>query len=375
MIGDHLEAYTFDYLMKLGMGEIKDTVDKREGSIVYDSVASCARMLEKGFAELRQTYRDTFAQTSAGDSLSLRAEENGVQRSKATKAVRKGVFTGNDDVPYSLPMGARFTAMGEQAVNYTVIEELMPGTYKLQCEEAGAIGNAYLGDLLPIEPRNGLKTADLTDILIPGKEAENDEELRTRFFAEKNSKKFGGNIDQYREWTMEQDGVGDCQIYPVWDGGGTVKVSFVDSRYRAASREHVETIQRLLDPTMDGQGLGFAPIDHVVTVTTPAEKTVDISATVQIANGFTLDQLRPLITAEIETYFEDCRRGWGKPATADENTYALLTFRSQISAAILRVAGVMNVADLTLNGADADVECREDAQRQELPVLGVVNLA
>ena len=38
---------------------------------------------------------------------------------------------------------------------------------------------------------------------------------------------FGGNIAQYRQWAKEIPGIGGVQVYPVWAGGGTVKLSTV----------------------------------------------------------------------------------------------------------------------------------------------------
>ena len=37
MIGDYLEQYTFEYLMEQSLSRVPDTIDKREGSIIYDA--------------------------------------------------------------------------------------------------------------------------------------------------------------------------------------------------------------------------------------------------------------------------------------------------------------------------------------------------
>ncbi|KHF26833.1 Baseplate J-like protein [Anoxybacillus sp. BCO1] len=51
----------------------------------------------------------------------------------------------------------------------------------MQAETLGSIGNQDFGSLLPIEPIEGLGTATLADVLIPGENEENDESLRKRF--------------------------------------------------------------------------------------------------------------------------------------------------------------------------------------------------
>lgn len=375
MIGDHLNSYTYDYLLKQGLADIPDTIDKRPGGVVYDAIASTAKLLSQGYEQMRQMYKDTFAQYALGQPLQLRAIENGVKPKMATKAIRKGIFIANDGGAYDIALGSRFSAIdGTRSINFTVVEKLGAGVYALQAETAGTIGNDYLGALLPIDVISNLKSATLTDIIIAGSDEEEDESLRMRYFDEKNTKRFGGNIAQYRSWVGELDGVGACQVYPVWNGGGTVKISVIDSQYNPLSNAAQDRIQQAIDPTRDGQGLGTAPIGHIVTVSTPEEIAIDINATVQIAAGYTLEQLKPLIEEELQNYIDTIKTDWGI-AAPNSNDYSTYVFIAQIMAAMLRVRGVFNITGLTLNGGTTDIVLREDAQIQQIPKLGVVTLA
>ena len=72
-------------------------------------------------------------------------------------------------------------------------------------------------------------------------------------------------------------GVGSTKVTPLWDGGGTVKLTILNSEFSKASSILIETIQEEIDPTKDGQGLGIAPIGHIVDVDTAEEITVDIA--------------------------------------------------------------------------------------------------
>lgn len=374
MIGDYLRNYTYEYLLKQGLADIPDTVDKRQGSIIWDAVASAAKLLAQGYEQMGQVYQDTFAQYALGEPLRLRAEENGIKAKTATKAVRKGVFTAGNDGPYTVPIGARFSAIdGADSLNYIVTQQLEAGIYALQAETPGIIGNYYLGPILPIDALSDLKTAVLTDIIIAGSDDEDDESLRSRYFDEKNTKRFGGNVAQYRSWVNALDGIGACQIYPIWNGGGTVKISAVDSQYNPLSQEMLSVVQQAIDPTKDGQGLGTAPIGHIVTVTTPEEILINIAAAVQLAAGYTLEQLKPLITTEIEHYLETIKEEWAA-ASFNSNDYSSHIFIAQIAAAILRVRGVANVTGVTINGSAEDIALQEDAQKQQIPKLGAIDL-
>lgn len=373
-IGEHLNKYTFEYLLNEGLSKVDKSFDIREGSPIYDAAASMAVIVHSAIKEMKKIYVDTFASTSMDDELTLRTSEAGVNREKATYAVRKGEFITEAGTPYSLPMGARFSTTGEEPLIFSVAKEISEGIYQMKCETPGEVGNLYTGELLPIEIRTGLKTATITDIIIPGEDEEDDESLRSRYFEEKNAKKFGGNVEQYREWMREQEGVGACQVYPVWQGAGTVKISFIDSTFNVANSFLVEKIQALIDPTKDGQGIGIAPIDHIVTVTTANAKTVNISAKLQLASGYSIYQLTPFIKKEFENYFETVRKGWGKQVSTDKNEYRANIFRSQIIASILRVQGVLDVSDLKLNGTNSDIITTQTATLQELPTMGVVSL-
>ena len=373
-IGEHLNKYTFEYLLNEGLSKVDDSFDKREGSPLYDSAASMAVIAYSTIEEMKKIYVDTFASTSGNDELTLRTSEAGINREKATYAVRKGEFMAEAGMPYSLPMGARFSTTGEEPLIFSVVKEIAEGIYQMKCVTPGEAGNLYMGELLPIEIRPGLKMATLTDIIIPGEDEEDDESLRIRYFEEKNAKKFGGNVEQYREWMRQQEGIGACQVYPVWQGAGTVKISFIDSTFNVANSALVEKIQALIDPTKDGQGIGIAPIDHIVTVTTAKAKTVDVLAKLQLASGYSISQLTPFIKRELEKYFETVRKGWGKQISADKNEYRANIFRSQVIASILRIQGVLDVSELKLNGTNSDIITTQTATLQELPTMGVVSL-
>ena len=180
--------------------------------------------------EIRGFYRDTFAITATGDALDNRAAEQGLKRYAATYAVKKAYFADSEGTPISVPMGSRFSTVSDTSpINYTVIDYFydesglyVPGYYQLRCEEAGTIGNQYSGTLVNITFIKGVATAEMSTLLIPSRNTETDEEFRVRYFAALNQKAFGGNIADYREKVTALSGVSAVQIYPVWNGGGTV---------------------------------------------------------------------------------------------------------------------------------------------------------
>lgn len=385
MIGDRLEQYTYKYLMSWALSFVDDSLDKREGSIIYDALAPFCQVLAGFFMELRGFYQDTFAITATGEALDNRAAEQGITRYPATYAIKLGYFADGEGTPMAVPMGARFSTVSETSpINYTVVDYYygdnglyVPGYYQLRCEKPGTVGNQYSGNLVNITFIQGMATAELTTLLHPARDEETDEELRTRYFAALNQKAFGGNIADYREKVTALDGVSAVQVYPTWNGGGTVKISIVDPEYNPVSEEYIAEVQELIDPENSqgetGDGLGIAPIGHQVTVVTPEEVNVAVSATLVLRPGYAVGQVQGPIRTALEKYIEELRKGWAQ--SNDMNEYSMSMFIARVTSAIVNVPGVANVTGVTLNGKAEDITFQENAQTQQLPSLGEVTVS
>lgn len=380
MIGDYLEEYTFTFLLNQALLKVPDTLDKREGSIIYDALAPACYELAEVYAKLRDLLINTYASTANNEYLDLRVAELGITRYPATKALRKGIFTYPNGNPAVIPLGSRFSTIVESGTTNFYVDSayigsdglVEAGSYVLICEDPGTVGNDYVGPLLPISNISNLGAATLTTIITPARDAETDEELRTRYFEKINQKAFGGNIAQYEEEIKSISGVGEVQIFPVWNGGGTVKCSVIDAQYNAISAEFISQIQELIDPPPQGTGLGMAPIGHTVTITTPTNLEINIETSVSIDSRYTLSQLTDPIKAAIAEYLLELRKTWGHPN--DLNQYSLAIYISRINASILTVSGVANVTGTKINGNVSDLTLTETATLQQLPVLGSVTI-
>ena len=358
----------FSNLLKTMLGNVPGDVDKREESLINTALGPAGYALEDAYINLEQMQAGAHVQTAAGSDLDSCAADMGISRKSATAAVRLGVFN------VSVPLGARFSTNESSAVSL-VVTAVSP-EYQLTCETPGAAGNNYTGDLAAITYVDGLTAAQVTDILIPGEDEESDESLRTRCIDHLNSNPFGGNIASYRESVGAIDGVGSVQIYPTWDGGGTVKLSIVGADGMPASGELISTVQTAVDPTQNaGKGYGLAPIGAQVTVTAPVSVSVNVSATVTVASGYTLEQLTEPIQTAISLYIKTVRDSWAAPITAGGTDYASVIYRARVMTAILSVTGVVNVMGLLLNELDADLQLAETGEAQQLPALGAVTLS
>lgn len=361
---------TYQELLKAQLARVPNSLDKREGSMIQTAIGAGAYALEEFYLELDKVQRGAYLQTAVGQDLDYLATLANVTRYPASPAVRLGVF--NIDIP----LGSRFSTIdGADSVNFIAAKKLGDGQYEMTCETAGTIGSQYTGPILPITYIQGLTSAEITDILVPGDDTEDDESFRQRAIDALTERPFGGNVADYKRVVLAIDGVGGLQVYPTWDGGGTVKLSVMGSDWMPASPQLVETVQNTVDPPPDqGLGYGTAPIGAKVTVAAPEIVTVNITARLATGPGYTLPLLRQSVRDAVDAYMLNIRREWDEPDASGMTHYSAWVYAARVTAAMLSVPGVVNVTGLTINGRNADLELREDGLLQQVPALGEVTL-
>ena len=301
-----------------------------------------------------------FADTAVEEYLDRLANQVGLTRNEATYAIKKATFYDENDKLMDIEVGERFTI---EDIVYKATERIEKGIYKMECETAGAIGNNYVGNLIPVNYIENLAKAELTDILIPGEDEESDDSLRSRYYETTSEQGFGGNIIDYQNKTKEIAGVGGVKVTPIWNGPGTVKLTILDSNFDKASQVLIDKVQKEICPDFTDEGLGIAPIGHVVTVDTVKEIEISITSTVTISETTTIENVRKQIKQLINDYFLQLKQNW-------ENTETIIIRKSQIDTIILNADGVIDVANTVINNKASNIEL----QKFEIPTLKEVTL-
>lgn len=356
MIGRYSDEMTFDYIMNRMLESVPDTVDKREGSIIHDALSPAAAELVKCYMELDVVMDETFVDTASLQYLMLRCKERGVTIQGETAAVIEGVFTPSS---VELTAGLRFNC---DEVNYTITEKISAGHYKLEAETLGTVGNKYTGLLLPIQTVNGLETAQIAAVLIPAEDGDTTDTLREKYYASIDSEAFGGNVADYKEKVNAITGVGGVKVYPVWNGGGTVKLTIIASDFTAPSTELISKVQTAIDPEQNhGEGLGLAPIGHTVTVTGARYAGLTVAANVTFAAGWNWENGKSQLVSAANAYLDELRKNW-----ADSETTVVRI--SQIETHLLTADCVVDVDGTTVNGDTKNIELAAD----EIPRLAEI---
>lgn len=343
------EIPTYEEILQRCLDRIPNTIDKRQGSIIYDALAPCCVELAQMYIELSGIYDQVFIDTAVGEALDKLVEQNGVKRKDATYALRKGEFN------MVVPVDNRFSD-GENT--YIVIENIA-GTNNsiLRCEQAGSVGNGYYGSLTPITYLQGLTKAELTDIIDMGDDVESDEDLRVRYMESVTAPQFGGNVSDYQNKVKSLTGVGGCKVIPIWNGGGTVKLIITNSQGGVPTSSLVNDVQEAVDPNRDQQGLGIAPIGHIVTVEGAAAKKITVSATFTLESGVDPTDIQDSVNNIVDNYFKSLSVNWDK----EDNLIARI---SQLETRLLGVAGVLDITNTKMNNSSSNLSL----QSNEIPV-------
>lgn len=338
------EDRTFENILAEMLDLVPADLDRREGSVIYDALAPPARKFAEAYAAMATANLQEHAQTASGDALRARGTDFGVDPKPATPAVREGFFFDSSGAPFDVPIGSRF---GSGGLVYDVTEQIAAGDYRLTCETAGAAGNVPVGSLQPIDYVNGLATATLGAVLIPGTDDESDDAYRARLYAHVRTPPTSGNRAAYRAWALEVAGVGDAYVVPTWDGPNTVKVSLLGTDKRPAAAGVVAAVKAYIDPDTglgEGMGEGVAPAGAVVTVVAAPAVTVNVVAVVVLTGSRTLSQVQ----ADFETAFREYLA-----SIAYKNDPGVKVAR--VGSVLLDMPGVEDYSDLTLNGGTGNV--------------------
>lgn len=340
------EHMTYDFILERMLERVPSDVDKREGSIIYDAIAPAAVELTQMYIELDSISTRISVDTATGSELTELSYQNGVFRKQETRAIRKGVFN------IEIPINSRFS---NDTNTYIVLEKIKDFEYKLECEQAGETGNLYTGTIIPIDYIEGLTTAILTDIIVLGVGEEADDQLRERYRQSLIDSEQNGNVAQYKEWAESYNGIGISKVFPLWNGGNTVKVAVTNRLFQVADSTLVHEFQNYLDPNSEGLGNGVSPIGAKVTVTGGNKKVINIAGNIVLAEGFT----EPEGVAEsISNYLASI--------TFVKNRLSYM----RMAVTILDTPSIADLNNLTINGSNIDV----DLIGEDIPILGGINL-
>jgi uncharacterized phage protein gp47/JayE len=347
------ENQTFDVIMDRLLEQVPNQYDKREGSFIWDALAPVALELMQAYAELDRTLQLAFAATTFGSYLDMRAAEHGLTRKPATKA--KGYVHVKGTAGTMVAKNTIFTTMN--GIQYVTTEEAVVGDegealIPVEAVEPGAAGNVPAHAIVVIP----VSLTGISEVTNPaptegGTDQESDADLLKRLLFKVRNPATSGNANHYKQWALEVPGVGDAIVIPLWNGPGTVKIVLLDANKRTpspsivdAARLHIEEVR----PILGGE----------LTVDGAVEVPIDISASLQLVDGTTIEEVQGKIELAIADYLE---------TLAFKDPYVRYT---RIANLLLDIPDVIDYADLLINGNSSNIELEPG----QVAVLGSVTI-
>lgn len=347
------EDQTKDAILQRMLDASPEDIDKREGSITRDLLAPAAIELEMAYSELDAVLDKVFADTAYGEYLDRLVAGLGITRKPSVKAVGSVVLTGTDGTV--IPTGTEVYTDDETPVYFvtTTSGTITNGTATVAAEakEGGVSGNVAANKIV-------LTTGDITGItgvnnpqaFDGGVDTESDEDLRNRYLDRVKEPVMSGNAADYLQWALERTGVGDAKVFPVWNGNGTVKVVIIDSERTAPTQALIDDVAAYIELVR--------PIGATVTVVGATELVINVSATLTLASGYTVNGVKPTIEQGIVDYLKSIAFK-GEPVRL-----------SRIANIILDTTGVLDYSNLTVNGGTGNISVPSD----QVAVKGTVTL-
>lgn len=345
---------------------VGENVDKRQGSIIYDTLMPLSFELSYIYTACEYIHSQMLPATQDRDNLKMFASTYSINPYPATYATVEAELVTEPDT-YIVPNGTRFSG-GE--VNYYVDSHKEGTTYYLVCETPGIIGNQYYGAIRPIFNVAELVSAKITGISIPGSEEEDTEAFRERVKANFHEKAFGGNYADYYLKVRAIQGVGGVKIIGTPSRQKTlVDIYIIDSEFKKPTEETVAFVQNEVHPplpdetqkTLESSGLGFAPIGHDVTVRGVRERKININTNLSYREGANWQSVESRVKETIGSFFYERNKEW-------ESQDNIIIRVSAIENAILAVDGIIDIWDTTVNDTDRNITLDFD----EIPVLGEI---
>lgn len=330
----------------------KTPASKIEGTFENDVLASSSIEFAKTEVELEELCKISFAETSYGDYLSLRAEEHGVIRKSATAATGKLQIKGTAGTIVS--RGSLFST--DSGVVFSTSTDCTLGANGTATVSAiaalpGKAGNVVAGTIkkTPISIA-GVQSVSNTEDFSGGFDEESDDELLQRLLLHVRTPATSGNANHYKEWALSIAGVRAAKVQPLWNGNGTVRVLILDENLNPAGVDLIQTAQKFIDENR--------PIGATVTVAAPTTQDIDISLAVSVHAGYS-DTYKSDIQTAVQEYLT---------GLAFDSTWISI---AQIGKIILDIAAVDDYDSLTLNNSSKNVKIESSS----IPRIGKLEVS
>lgn len=346
------EDKTAESIFESMLGNIDDTIDKREGSPAWDLTYPGAIEIGNAYIALDNVLELGFAETTDDTHMDLWAASFGIKRKPAIAATGTVKLTGPDGIV--VPAGTRLQT--NTGVYFTTDHDVTltggSATVSATAEEGGTVGNVGAGEINALAPGDlfGIVSVTNETYFAGGVDAETSEDLHARVLDRLQHPATSGNASHYRQWALEVTGVGDAIVTPLAYGPGTVKVTLLDTEKRAPSQAIVTAAADYINEQK--------PIGAAVTVVGADELPINVSATVTLAKDASIEEVKAQFTKVLTEYLKSI-------------AFTSELIRYTHIANLLLSTPIIDYSNFIINGSTSNIQLTDG----QVGVVGEVNLS
>ena len=342
------EAREQDEILTELQQNVGNDASSYEGTFTYDVLASNSIEFAKQEVEREQAYKAGFAQTAWGEYLDLRAEEHGVFRRRAVKAVGTVTVTGNGIVP----LGSVFqTLTGVAFYTTKAVTIVKSGDIPIECTAGGTNGNVDAKTITVI-PMSipGISSVTNAQATHDGYDEEDDASLYNRLIFKVRQPATSGNKNEYIQWATSVAGVGKVVVISLWNGNGTVKVLITDTNGNPASTDLQKKVAAYIETVR--------PIGATVTVAAPTIFAVKVALKPLDSKGANATAIQTVINDYFGSHqFDNIRITCAmigkmilENASCGVSDYESLTINGSSTMVTVTTDQIARCTEVTLNG-------------------------
>ncbi|HEX3075032.1 MAG TPA: baseplate J/gp47 family protein, partial [Ignavibacteriales bacterium] len=194
----------------------------------------------------------------------------------------------------------------------------------------------------------GALTVTNANDFIGGVNEETNQALLDRYYEKVQRPATSGNVYQYEQWAKEVAGIGDVKVYPIWAGPGTVKLVLLDDDKTAPDAAVITATETYVE--------SVRPIGADVTIVGATELAINVTATLTLASGATVEGVEASFTSGLTAYLQSIAF-----------TGELIRY-TRIANVLLDLPPIIDYANLLVNGATANIEPTDE----QVGVVGTV---
>lgn len=304
------------------------------------------------WAQVDWLERQSFPQTAIADYLDRHAQTRGLTRGGSVCSTGTIRFEIDETRAVDMAIAVGTVCLNSAGTEFLTTEAgaiTAGGTYctvSAKAREGGAAGNVPAGSICYMSPAPiGIVRCYNPTAFSGGTDEETDDSLRSRILQSYASLPNGSNTAFYEQAALEMDCVAAACVVPCKRGTGTVDIIISGDEGMPPS-ELITELERKLDESRE--------ICVDVAVLAPTAVAVDVSAAIDVTDGFDAAVVVSAVTNEVRKLFNGYMLG------AD-------VLRAQLGSVIYNVPGVKNYV-ITKPVADIDIAYNE------LPVAGTITV-